>query len=186
MIDVNTLTVSGCIKCDISISRTNIVSGRGPTNSDIMIIGESPGALEDRIGIPFVGNSGQILRKILRKFFIEPKNIYITNVVKCRPPNNRMPETIEIRNCLPYLVVEIAKVNPKIILLLGSTALRTFYPTNVGSISKERGKIKIVNNKIVLATYHPSYVLRNKTNLSVVYDFLKDIYLFYRLVKLLP
>ncbi len=186
MIDVTTLKVSECVKCDISINRTNIVSGRGPINSNIMIIGEAPGALEDRLGIPFVGNSGQMFRKILRKFFIEPKDIYITNVVKCRPFNNRVPENIEIRNCLPHLLVEIARVNPKIILLLGSTALRTFYPNNLGSITRERGKINIVNNRIVLATYHPSYVLRNRGNISIIYEFIKDVFLFYRLVRLLP
>jgi DNA polymerase len=185
MIDLNTLKVTNCFKCDMCINRTNIVSGRGPINARIMIIGEAPGAMEDRHAIPFIGNAGQLLRAILRKFFIEPKDIYITNVVKCRPPANRTPSDTEVYNCKPHLLIEIAKVDPKIILVLGSTAYRSLL-SSYASISNERGKIKILGKRVVLATYHPSYVLRNKTNLKIISEFVKDIVTFYRLVKLLP
>jgi uracil-DNA glycosylase len=186
MIDLNTLKVEKCFRCDMCVNRTTIVSGRGPINARIMIIGEAPGALEDRLSIPFVGNSGQLLRNILRKFFIEPKDIYITNVVKCRPPGNRTPTDNEIRNCRPYLLLEIAKVNPKIILVLGSTAYKAISSNPYASVTNDRGRIRTMGNRVILPTYHPSYVLRNKTNVKTVIQFIRDIVLFYKLVRLLP
>ncbi len=174
MID-NNLKVHDCIKCDMYKYRRTIVSGRGPTNAKVVLIGEAPGAAEDKYSIPFIGNSGQILRKILRFLHIEPKELYITNTVKCRPPNNRAPTSIELDNCMPYLIRELTVIKPKIIVLLGSTAFRTFYPNSMRTLSMERDKLKVVKGTIILTTYHPSYIIRNKTNVLIVGQFIKDL-----------
>ena len=181
--DVNTLKINHCIKCDISLTRRSIVNGRGNIESKVMIIGEAPGAFEDKTGIPFIGPAGQLLRKLLRYLMIEPKELYITNSTKCRPNSNRPPSDVELENCLPYLAIEIAKVNPKVILLLGNVALSSTYPIPFSTISRERGKLRIINGRIILATYHPSYILRNKDDVELLKEFWRDLVLFQTLVK---
>jgi DNA polymerase len=183
-IDFKSLSIHNCVKCDISLTRNNIVSGRGNINSNVMIIGEAPGAMEDKHGIPFVGKSGQLLRAILRYYNIEPKELYITNAIKCRPPFNRSPLDIEIINCKPYLLTEILRVNPKIIVLLGGVALRTYYPNVYMSILHERGKPRLSNGRIILPIFHPAYLLRNIDNHEVIKLFLKDIRLLQTLIRL--
>lgn len=180
-IDYNTLLIDNCSKCDLSLRRLNICNGRGNQKSKIMIIGEAPGALEDKHGIPFVGTSGQLLRKMLRLLNIEPKELYITNAIKCRPPNNRTPNQIELDNCKENLLVEIIKVNPKVIVLLGSTAYRAFYPNANTSISNERGVLRVANGRIILPMYHPSYLLRNPTHPELWLNFWKDLVLLYKI-----
>ncbi len=184
MID-NNLKVHSCIKCDLYRYRRTIVSGRGPIDSKVMLIGEAPGALEDKFGIPFVGNAGQLLRRILRYLFIEPKELYITNIIKCRPPNNRRPTSVEVNNCKEHLFAEITKCKPKIIVLLGNTAFKTFYSNTTRTITQERGKLRIVGKSVILVTFHPSYIIRNKTDDSIVNAFIKDMLLLQKLVKLL-
>ena len=183
--DLTTLKIQHCIKCDLSLTRRSIVNGRGDINSKVMLIGEAPGYKEDKLGLPFVGDSGQFLRALLRFYNIEPKLLYITNVVKCRPKGNRLPSDIEIANCTPYFIIEILRVKPKIIVLLGNTALRAYYPSIQTTISRERGRLHIYDNTVILPMYHPSYVLRNKDDESIVLDFVNDIVLLKQLMTYL-
>ena len=162
-----TCKIISCNKCDSSHFRNNIVNGSGNINSNIFFIGEAPGFQEDKYGIPFIGNSGDLLMKTLALFDIYRKDIYITNVVKCRPYsmyNNRAPNAIEINNCKNYLINEIKVGNPKIIVLLGGVALKTYFGVNNLSISKVLGRVIKYNDRYIIATYHPSYVLRNSDN----------------------
>jgi len=179
------VVIHNCYKCDISLTRRKIVNGRGPNTSKVMIIGEAPGAEEDKTGIPFIGKSGVMLRALLRSLMIEPKNVYITNVIKCRTLNNRIPSEIECMNCLPYLLAEIVLVNPTVIVLLGNTALQTFFPDPYSTITKQRGILKVIGNRIFLPTYHPSYVLRNRNDMGIATEFWNDLTLLQTLMQLI-
>ena len=117
-------SIKGCKKCKLCMTRTNIVFGSGNKNADIMMIGEGPGADEDKEGIPFVGKAGKLMNKAFEGLEINREEIYIANIVKCRPPQNRVPEEDEARACLDYLRNQVILVKPKIIVLLGSTALK--------------------------------------------------------------
>ena len=117
-------SIKGCKKCKLCMNRTNIVFGTGNKQADVMFIGEGPGADEDRLGEPFVGKAGQLMNKALQALDIDRDKLYITNIVKCRPPQNRVPEQDEAEACLNYLRNQVILVKPKIIVLLGSTALK--------------------------------------------------------------
>lgn len=159
--------VSFCNKCDIcAINKSNPIWGSGFDGADIMFIGEAPGATERRLGLPFVGTSGQALRRILDLYGFDNSNAYFTNIIKCRPPANRTPEINEIVNCLPFLASEVEQVKPKIIVLLGNTALRTFYNNFDLNISTNNGRIDVRGNHIIIPMYHPSYLLRNPDKLG--------------------
>ena len=155
-----------CNKCDISLKRKNIVNGSGNPNANIMFIGESPGYYEDRSGLPFVGKSGEMLDKYLYLFNLNRDDIYITNIIKCRPPRNRVPTFREISNCMGYLRKEIISINPKIIVLLGTTALRVYFNNFNLYMYQYAGKIYKVGNRYVIPMYHPSHLLRN-TNAKI-------------------
>jgi len=152
--------------CDLKQHAKKTVIGDGNTKAEIMLIGEAPGAEEDRIGKPFVGAAGQLLNKILAAIKLERDNVYITNVIPWRPPNNRTPSNEEILQCLPFVQRHIELVNPKFILLLGSTATKAILSTSL-SIAKLRGnwhdyKSLTLNRAILcLATYHPAFLLRS-------------------------
>ena len=149
--------------CDLKKSATNLVFGDGNINSKIMIIGEGPGANEDALGLPFVGRAGKLLDKMLASIKLDRKKIYISNVVNYRPPENRKPTDIEIQRYLPFLISHIEIINPKIILLLGSTALNALVG-NEEVISKARGKW--IQKKIgsirpwIIASFHPAFLMR--------------------------
>ncbi|HIF62004.1 MAG TPA: uracil-DNA glycosylase [Candidatus Pelagibacter sp.] len=149
--------------CDLKRSATNLVFGDGNINSKIMIIGEGPGANEDVLGLPFVGRAGKLLDKMLASIKLDRKKVYISNVVNYRPPENRKPTDIEIQKYFPYLISHIEIINPKIILLLGSTALNTLIG-NEEVISKARGKW--IQKEIgsvrpwVIASFHPAFLMR--------------------------
>ena len=149
--------------CDLKKNATNLVFGDGNINSKIMIIGEGPGANEDALGLPFVGRAGKLLDKMLTSIKLDRKNVYISNVVNYRPPENRKPTDIEIQRYFPYLISHIEIINPKIILLLGSTALNTLIG-NEEVISKARGKW--IQKEIgsvrpwVIASFHPAFLMR--------------------------
>lgn len=146
-----------CKKCDLGLIGTRAVPGEGPANSPIMIVGEAPGANEEKSGMPFVGRGGKLLRNTLIKFGI--KNPYITNVVKHRPPENRKPKKEEITACSEFLEYEISAVNPRVILALGRTAIEYF---GINSrLSDANGKVFLVKGRKVIACYHPAAVLRN-------------------------
>jgi len=172
-----------CKRCDLRKSCKNIVFGEGNIDAEIMLIGEASGEMEDEQGVPFCGRSGILLNKILKKVGLERKNIFISNIVHCRPPNNRNPTWEEIRICLPYLWRQIKTIMPKMILTLGSIPTRAIMDDKVLSITKERGIIQDIyfrNEKDeilkikILPTFHPAYLLRNgseKNYKNVYYDF---------------
>lgn len=153
-----------CIKCSLSNSRTNVVFGEGTLNSKIMLIGEAPGNHEDKTGRPFVGRAGQLLNNYLEAENISrKKDIYITNIVKCHPPNNRKPRTDEAEACREYLEAQIKFIQPEIILLAGVTAVKYVLGINEG-ITKIRGKsFDGPNNSIIMPIFHPSYLLRQES-----------------------
>ncbi len=155
--------ISEIKNCKLKESASNLVFSDGNPNSKVMIIGEGPGANEDKEGIPFVGRAGQLLDKMLYAINLNRKKVYITNVVNYRPPENRKPTEKEVERYLPYLKKHIEIVRPKIVLLLGSTAMNALI-NNTSVISKTRGKwheIEINNLKIfTLVSFHPAYLLR--------------------------
>ena len=148
-----------CTRCALHEKRTNIVFGVGSTNADLMFIGEGPGYEEDQKGVPFVGPAGQLLTKIIEAISLNREDVYIANVVKCRPPQNRCPETTEIDACRPFLDRQIDAVRPKVICALGRVAALTVLDTTLG-ISKVRGKQYHYRGATVVPTYHPAYLLR--------------------------
>jgi uracil-DNA glycosylase len=151
-----------CKKCPLHLRRTNAVPGTGNYNAKLMIIGEGPGRDEDIQGKPFVGKAGKLLTQLLSEIGISREEVYITNVVKCRPPDNRVPEESEIEACRDYLRRQIEIINPKIILLLGSTALKAVIGEK--SITKVRGEEIEIDGIIYLPTFHPAAVLRDESN----------------------
>ncbi|PMP86902.1 MAG: uracil-DNA glycosylase [Thermodesulfobium narugense] len=149
-----------CKRCKLSETRKNVVFGEGPINPEIMVIGEGPGETEDIQGRPFVGKAGQLLTKIFESVGLNRDEIYITNVVKCRPPGNRNPFPEEIEQCRPFLDAQIKILDPKIIILLGAVACKTILK-NFSSITKIRGEIILQDNRYFIPMFHPSYLLRN-------------------------
>ncbi|KLO22811.1 DNA polymerase [Marinitoga sp. 1197] len=156
--------IKNCNNCSLSLSRTNVVIGEGNVNSPIMLVGEGPGANEDLQGRPFVGRAGNLLNKLLKDIAKVPREqFYITNVVKCRPPKNRVPTTDEMEKCSHFLIAQIEVIKPKIIVALGSTALNYFLK-QVVPITKHRGRFKEWYGGIyIFPTFHPSYLLRNRS-----------------------
>lgn len=151
-----------CLECNLTIKSNNHVPGEGNKNAKIMLIGEAPGEEEDRQGKPFVGKAGKLLTRILESVNIKRDEVFITNVVKCRPPNNRDPAPEEIDTCLPYLLRQIEIIKPKIIITLGRISAYTLLSKKNFSITKEHGKIfKFSNQTMLIPIYHPSYLLRN-------------------------
>ena len=164
--------------CELKKNATNLVFADGNPNSKIMIIGEGPGANEDKEGLPFVGRAGQLLDKMLFSIQLDRKNVYITNVVNYRPPENRKPTDKEIARYLPFLTRHVETINPKILILLGSTALNTI----IGDqevISKARGKwIKKKIGKcltLVIASFHPAFLMRQPDQKKMAWIDLKMI-----------
>jgi DNA polymerase len=163
--------VRKCTKCGLYKNRTNTVFGKGPIDADILIIGEAPGREEDIEGKPFVGAAGQKLDEMLSEAGIEVGKVFITNVVKCRPPGNRNPEPYEIMKCNPYLIKQIEVIKPKIIVLLGNVAL-SLVSGEISGITKTRGKKLIYMSYPAIPTFHPAYVVRNPSSeKTVVQDF---------------
>lgn len=150
-----------CTSCDLSKTRKNVVVGKGNEEAHIVIIGEGPGEQEDIMGLPFVGRAGKMLDTALASVDIDPlKDCYITNIVKCRPPDNRKPNPLEVEACMPWLNEQINLLRPKIIVLAGSTAVQSFLGIKE-PISKIRGQWIEKNNIKYMPIFHPSYLLRN-------------------------
>ncbi len=153
--------VQVCRRCALGYERTNAVFGMGNPLAKIFIIGEGPGYDEDIQGLPFVGRAGQLLDKILAACgFNRNEHVYIGNIVKCRPPGNRVPNPMERASCLPHLLKQIELIDPMIIILLGSTALQALIDPEA-RITHQRGQWIPWNNRLVMATYHPAALLRN-------------------------
>ena len=151
-----------CSQCVLHETRDRVVFGKGPTDAEVLIIGEAPGAEEDRQGIPFVGKAGLLLDQMLEACGTDPKEVYIANVVKCRPPNNRNPEKSEISFCLKFLLKQIEFISPKAILVLGRIAAHTLLNCNE-SLARLRGRVHYdsITSVPVVVTYHPAYLLRS-------------------------
>lgn len=150
-----------CRKCRLSETRTNVVFGEGNEDADIMFVGEGPGYYEDVQGRPFVGKAGQLLDKMIEAINYKRSDVYIANVVKCRPPENRNPMEDECNECLDYLRWQVKLINPKIIVCLGAVAAKNLIDTNL-TISKQRGIFVKKGNIYFMPTFHPSYLLRNE------------------------
>ncbi|MFM0199642.1 uracil-DNA glycosylase family protein [Paraburkholderia fungorum] len=153
--------VAACERCRLCEKRTNTVFGIGDRNADWMLIGEAPGENEDRLGEPFVGPAGKLLDNMLRSLTLaRDTNVYIANVIKCRPPGNRNPEPDEVARCEPYLQRQVALVKPKLIIALGRFAAQSLLRTEA-SISSLRGRVHEYEGVPVIVTYHPAYLLRS-------------------------
>jgi len=166
--------IQKCTKCDLHLSRTQAVLGEGNPDAKLMFIGEAPGADEDRLGRPFVGRAGQLLTKAIQNAGLKREDVYIANINKCRPPNNRTPTIEEQEACLPYLLRQIEIINPSVLCLLGATACRGILKREV-QITKERGKILEWQGKKVFLTYHPAYVLRNPKEEGTFFEDIKKV-----------
>jgi DNA polymerase len=149
-----------CMECRLGDTRNSFVFGSGNPNADILIIGEAPGADEDSQGLPFVGAAGKLLTKILEAIDLSRDEVYIANIIKCRPPENRRPEKDEIAQCEPYLQKQIELIKPAFILALGLTAVNTLFKKN-HQMQDIRGKVMNYHGVSLLATYHPAALLRN-------------------------
>ena len=166
--------VLSCHLCPLSKTRKNVVFGEGNPNADLMFIGEGPGATEDETGRPFVGRAGQLLTKMIENVLeTRREDVYIANIVKCRPPNNRVPTEEEARTCKPFLLKQIEIISPKIIVALGATSYRYLTGDNA-PISRIRGERVKFGKIVLIPTYHPSFLLRNPSKKKEAYmDLLK-------------
>ncbi|MDR3609537.1 MAG: uracil-DNA glycosylase [Ignavibacteriaceae bacterium] len=157
--ELNSL-ICNCLKCPLGSTRKNFVFGTGNPKADALVLGEGPGADEDEQGIPFVGRAGKLLNDILKAIKFEREEVYIANIVKCRPPNNRTPFPSEMDTCMPYLRKQIELINPKLILCVGLTAAHGLL-NNKDSLTSMRGKVFEFEGRKVMVTYHPAALLRN-------------------------
>ncbi|SHF46155.1 uracil-DNA glycosylase [Caloramator proteoclasticus] len=173
-IDELKLYVNNCNRCRLSQRRKNVVFGEGNLNAKLMLIGEGPGEEEDNTGRPFVGKAGKLLDKMLETINIKREEVYIANIVKCRPPNNRIPFEDEARSCIVYLRKQVAIVKPKIIVCLGSTAARYVINENI-KITKDRGIWYKKGDFYIIATFHPAALLRDENKKKLAWEDLKKI-----------
>ena len=152
--------INNCTKCVLHKGRNNFVFGSGNPNADVMVIGEGPGAEEDKQGLPFVGRAGQLLTDILKAIKFSREEVYIGNIVKCRPPDNRTPLPDEMETCIPYLQKQIELIKPKLILCLGLTAAKGLLKKK-DSLTSLRGQVFEYNGIKIMVTFHPAALLRN-------------------------
>ena len=165
---------NNCKKCKLCQGRNNVVIGTGNKTADLMFIGEGPGADEDAQGEPFVGKAGKLMDMAFTALGIKREEVYIANVVKCRPPNNRNPEDDEARACLDYLRNQVILVKPKIIVLLGNVALKNILGKEYG-ITSARGKWVEKNGIMYMPTFHPAALLRDETKKIMFWKDLKEV-----------
>jgi len=149
-----------CKRCKLHSGRTNIVFGDGSPDADLLFVGEGPGAEEDAQGIPFVGRAGKLLTKMIEAMGVTRKDVFIGNVLKCRPPGNRFPESDEISACEPFLKAQIRLIKPKIICALGNAAIHCLVPTKEG-VTKLRGRLLSYEGVRLMPTFHPAFLLRS-------------------------
>jgi len=166
--------VSVCTECPLHKTRSNVVFGEGNTNARLMFIGEGPGAEEDRQGRPFVGRAGQLLTKMINAMGLEREEVFIANIVKCRPPQNRNPFKDEISTCIGYLYKQIEIIKPEVIISLGGVAAQTLLNTEKG-ISRLRGKFTEFKGIKIMPTFHPAYLLRNPKMKKPAWEDLQEV-----------
>ena len=163
-----------CRRCKLAPTRKTIVFGDGNPHAELVFIGEGPGADEDEQGLPFVGRAGKLLNKMIQMVGLKREDVYICNIVKCRPPGNRTPETDEIDTCSPFLYRQIAAINPRLICCLGAPAVRTVLGIKEG-ITKIRGQFYDFGSIKALPTVHPAYVLRNPREEKILLEDIEKI-----------
>jgi uracil-DNA glycosylase len=166
--------IGDCTRCKLHKGRHKIVFGDGSPKADLVFIGEGPGADEDAQGLPFVGRAGKLLTQMIEAMGLQRKDVYICNVVKCRPPQNRAPEPDEVETCSPYLLRQIDVINPKVLVCLGAVAAKTLLETNRG-ITQFRGQWLEWRGRKLMATYHPAYLLRNPNAKGEVWKDLQKV-----------
>jgi uracil-DNA glycosylase len=166
--------IGDCQRCKLAPKRTHIVFGSGNPNAELVFVGEAPGFDEDQQGLPFVGRAGQLLTKIIESIDLKREDVYICNVLKCRPPDNRNPEPDEVGACNPFLRRQLAVIRPKVVCCLGTFAAQTVMQT-VSSISKLRGRFYDIDGIRVIATFHPAYLLRSPDKKREVWEDMKQI-----------
>jgi len=164
-----------CIRCpELVRNRNKIVFGSGNPKAKLVFVGEAPGAEEDRQGLPFVGRAGQLLTKMIEAIQLKREDVFIANVLKCRPPNNRPPQPQEIQNCEPYLVRQLELIHPKVICALGTFAAQTLLKT-MQTISSLRGRVHNYKGIDLICTFHPAYLLRNPAEKKRAWEDLKKV-----------
>jgi len=166
--------IGDCGRCKLCSTRKNIVFGTGNPNATLMFVGEAPGADEDIQGEPFVGRAGQLLTKMIQAMGFSRGEVYIANIIKCRPPENRNPQPDEIAACSPFLLKQIETIRPKVICALGTFSAQTLLETQQ-KISALRGKFHDYHGVKLLPTFHPAYLLRNPNEKKTVWEDLKKI-----------
>ena len=169
--------IGNCTRCPLNQNRHNIVFGEGNPNPEIVFVGEGPGKEEDLSGIPFVGRAGNLLDRIIAAMDLSREDVYITNIVKCRPPNNRNPDLIEINTCTPFLKMQLKLLKPKIIVALGKVAA-TYLTGKTAPMAVLRGKNYQFMGMCVRSTYHPAALLRNPDYRKPVWDDVKEVMAF--------
>ncbi|MBI4412224.1 MAG: uracil-DNA glycosylase [Deltaproteobacteria bacterium] len=166
--------IGDCTRCILHKGRTNLVFGVGNPDAELMFVGEGPGADEDLKGEPFVGRAGQLLTKMIEAMGLTRADVYIANIVKCRPPGNRNPEPIEVATCSPFLKRQIDIIGPKVLVCLGKFAAQTLLQTEI-PITKLRGEFQDYGAVKVMPTYHPAFLLRNPNMKRAVWEDLKKV-----------
>jgi DNA polymerase len=156
-----------CRKCPLADGRTQAVPGEGNLRTELMFVGEGPGHDEDAQGRPFVGRAGQLLTRIIAAMTYDRADVFITNIVKCRPPNNRVPHRDEVEACAPYLIEQIRAIRPRVIVTLGKSATDFFLPDAFGGMTSIRGQFYGWRGRQVMPTFHPSYLVRNEGNKKI-------------------
>ncbi len=169
-------SIAGCPKCKLCKTRTNIVFGTGNPQASLLFVGEAPGEKEDQQGEPFVGRAGQLLTKMIEAMGFSRQEVYICNVIKCRPPSNRNPEADEIAACEPFLKQQLAIIKPKVIVGLGTYASQTLLKTT-DAMSKFRGQWHSYDGIDFMPTFHPAYLLRNPSAKKIVWQDLQEVIL---------
>ncbi len=163
-----------CRKCGLATLRKNVVIGRGNPNASMLFVGEGPGEQEDIQGLPFVGPAGKLLDLLLTALMVKEDSYYITNIVKCRPPGNRIPFDEEAFQCLPYLRTQLQMIKPKIIICLGSTATK-YIVDKEAKITQVRGRIIEKKGYLIMPTFHPAALLRDSSKKRLMWDDLKSV-----------
>ncbi len=165
--------IGDCTRCKLhALGRTQIVFGVGSPGADLMFVGEAPGADEDEQGIPFIGRAGQLLTKIIEAIDLTRDDVYIANIIKCRPPQNRNPDQDEVDSCEPFLFRQIEVIKPKVIVALGKYAAQTLLKTET-PISRLRGQVLDYRGAKLVPTFHPAYLLRNPSSKREVWEDMK-------------